>query len=162
GPQGEPGEVPADLRAEAESLREKLIEAVCEQDDDLIAKYLEGEELTAEEIKRGLRAAVLGDKIVPVLAGAATTTVGVRPLLSAVVDCLPSAADRTVRAHNEQTNQDEELKPAAGDPSGSGTGRVAPLAALVFKTAADPFRGNLTYLRVYSGTLRSDSTIYNS
>ena len=153
GPQWQEGEIPEELVSQAGEFREKLVEAVAETDDALIAKYLEGEELSEEEIRRGLRVATLGGQVVPILVGSALENRGVASVLDAICDYLPSPRDRgQVVAQNPSTGEEERIDP---DPS-------APLAALVFKTSADPYVGKLTYLRVYSGTIYSDSTGWNS
>ena len=146
GEKGEEKEIPGDLKAQAESLREKLIEAAAETDDALITKYLEGEELTAEELARGARAAIAAGSLVPVMAGSAGKVIGVRRLLDSMVSLFPSPVDRPA------TTDGETLK---ADPS-------APLAALVFKTAADPYVGRLTYFRVLSGSFKADSQAWNA
>ena len=146
-------EIPSELKAQAESYREKLVEAAAENDDALITKYLEGEELTEEEIKNGIRGATLAGKLVPVLVGSATANKAVQALMDAVVDYLPSPVDRgDVKVTNLLTNQEQSLKP--GDSSH--------LAALVFKTSADPYVGKLTYLRVYAGFVHSDTQVWNA
>ena len=149
----DPGsEVPEPLQAAAEAAREQLAEAVAEADDDLLTKYLEGEPLTAEELKKGLHAGTCAGTIVPVLAGASQSELGTQELMNAIVDYLPSPKDA----------------PPATGTAGSDNGEIelasdgsARLAALVFKTTADPFVGKLSYFRVYSGTLKSDSQIWN-
>ncbi len=146
GEKAEEKDVPGDLAAQAESLREKLIEAAAETDDALIAKYLEGEQLTAEELAKGVRAGVANGSIVPVLVSSATKMTGARRLLDTVVDIFPSPKDRTISAGD---------KDLTADPS-------KPLAALVFKTTADPYVGRLTYFRVFSGSLKSDSQAWNA
>jgi len=151
GPEGEEAEVPADLMEQAEEARVALVEAAAEGDDELIVKYLEGEELTDEEIRRGLRDAVRKGAVIPVLVTAATANVGTRALLDALVAYAPSPADRgPVKA--EGPAGEEEIEPS----------ETAPLAALVFKTAADPFVGKLTYFRVYGGMMESDTRVWNS
>ena len=153
GSKAEEGEIPAAVRDRAASMREKLIEAAAETDDDLTLKYLEGEALTEEEIERGLRAGLLAGKIVPVLCGSALSNKAMPPLMDAMVGLLPSPADRGAAiATNLLTQKEEELAPADS----------APFAALVFKTAADPYVGKLTYFRVYSGVIHSDSRVWNS
>jgi elongation factor G len=151
GPEGKSTEIPANVAGQAEEVRVPLIEAAAEADDELIMKYLEGEELTEEEIQQGLRAAVLAGKAIPVLATAATANVGTRALLDALVAYAPSPADRgpvtALTAAGEEQIEPNEL---------------APLAALVFKTTADPYVGKLTYFRVYGGMIESDSRVYNS
>lgn len=145
------GEIPAELRDEAEERRQQLLEAAAETDDELIVKYLEGEELTPEEIRQGLRRGIAEGKVVPVLCASATANIGVQRLLQAIVDYLPSPAQRSPMNAILKQGGSEEL---TADP-------VGPLAAFVFKTTADPFVGKLTYLRVFSGTLASDSRVLN-
>lgn len=153
GPDGQPAEVPADLVAQAQEARVQLVEAAAEGDDELIVKYLEGEELTTEEIRRGLSAAVLKRSVVPVLATAATESLGVRALLDTLVAYAPSPADRgAVTAEGVAGDEGERIDP----------NELAPLAALVFKTTADPYVGKLTYFRVYGGVLESDTRVWNS
>ncbi len=151
GPEGKEEEIPADLVDRAEEARIALVEAAAEGDDELILKYLEGEELTEEEIQRGLRDAVLKRTVIPVLVTAATGNIGTRALLDALVAFAPSPADRgPVKA--EGPAGEEEIEPI----------ETAPLAALVFKTAADPYVGKLTYFRVYGGMMESDTRVWNS
>jgi elongation factor G len=153
GPQWQEGEIPDSLKERAGEFREKLVEAVAETDDDLIAKYLEGEELTEEEVVHGLRVGVGSGQVVPILAGSAGRNLGVARLLDAICHYLPSPQDRDqLTAVNPATKQEETI---GADPTG-------PLAALVFKTSADPYVGKLTYFRVYNGTFYSDSTVWNS
>jgi len=147
GEKGEAQEVPEQLLEQAASLREKLVEAAAETDDALITKYLEGEELSEEELRQGLRTGVSRGSVVPVLAGSATKNVAVTLLMDAICGYLPSPADMAVVV------QDGE--PIQADAKG-------PLAALVFKTTADPYVGRLTYFRVYSGTLKADSQAWNA
>jgi elongation factor G len=147
------GDVPADLSAEVDRRYEQLVEAVAETDEALTLKYLEGEALTEDELRKGLRQGVLDRSITPVFSSAAPSGNGVRQILDAIVEYLPSpVAAGAARATNTQGNKPEELAP---DPDG-------PLAALVFKTLADPFIGRLTLFRVYSGTLRPDSHVWNA
>lgn len=153
GPKAEKGPVPADMAGQVEEARTQLIEVAAEGDDELIMKYLDGEELTEEEIYRGLRLGVASGKIVPVLCGSSLANLGVQPLMSAIVALLPSPAEGSeIRAKNPATGEAEVLPPTDNGP----------LAALAFKTTADPFVGRLTYLRVYSGILESDSRAFNS
>ena len=148
-----PENAPGGLGDRVAEYRDKLSEAAAETDDDLIAKYLEGEELTVDELRRGLRAGTIEGKIVPVMVGSGLQGKGVGELIEAVCDYLPSAKDAgKIAARNPETKQEEELE---ADASG-------PLAALVFKTTADPYVGKLTYLRVFSGTLTSDSSVWNA
>ena len=145
-------DVPAELLGEADQHRHKLIEAVAEMDDELTHKYLEGEELTIAEIKRGLRLGTLTTRIIPVLTGSALRNKGVQKMLDAVVDYLPSPLD---------------VPPMIGiDPkSGADVVRAPsdsePFSALAFKIAADPFVGKLAFFRVYSGTLKAGSYVLN-
>ncbi|MGE5552606.1 MAG: elongation factor G [Betaproteobacteria bacterium] len=150
---GKPREsdIPAELAGEAQSWRDTLIEEVAATDDDLTLKFLEGEPLTQDELASGLAKGTAAGKIIPVFAGAATKSIGVAQLLRACVDYLPSPAVAAPTAGKSTKGERVEL---AADPSG-------PLAALVFKTMADPFVGKLTLLRVYSGTLKSDSHVWN-
>lgn len=151
GDEGKEAEIPADLRDQATELRQAMMESAAEADDELMIKYLEGEELTEEQVRRGLAAAARAGNIVPVLCGSALQNVGVRALLDALVAYLPDPAARPAVATNPATQADETLQPNAAEP----------LSALVFKTLADPFVGKLTYFRVYSGSLSSDSRIFN-
>ena len=151
--QNQEGEIPDSLRSQAEGFREKLVEAAAETDDKLIAKYLEGEGLTEEEIRQGLRVATLSGQVVPVLVGSALKNLGTTSLLDAISHYLPSPKDRDqISATNTQLKKEETIA----------LDSTAPLAALVFKTSADPYVGKLTYLRVYSGTLYSDSMVWNT
>jgi len=144
-------DVPDDLKAQAEKYREQLVEAAAEGNEELLEKYLEGEPLTQEEIKRGLRARCLRGEIVPVLCGSAFKNKGVQAVLDAVIDYLPSPKDiPPVKGILE--DQTEGLREPDDD---------APFAALAFKIATDPFVGNLTFIRVYSGVLTSGDTVYN-
>ena len=144
------GEIPSSLEGQVNTFREKLIEAAAETDDALIEKYLGGEELTSEELRNGLRKAVVNGSIFPILAGSALQNVGINPLLDAMVDYLPSPAEREVAAATDA--KEEKFEPQADGP----------LAALVFKTTADPYVGKLTYFRVYSGAIDSNSQVWNA
>ena len=147
------GAVPDSLSDQVARYREQLVEAIAEADDELINKYLEGEELSPEELTRGLRAGIAAGSVVPVLAGAASKGIGTSLILDAIAHYLPSPQDvGEAVAKNANTDQEESLK---ADPAG-------PLAALIFKTTADPYVGKLTYLRVCSGTLKGDSQAWNS
>lgn len=150
---GETGPVPEDVQSEVEGLREQLLETVVEMDDELMARYLEGETLSEEEIRTALRQGVLRGAIVPVLAGSGLQNVGIGPLVQAVFAYLPAPSERPAeRAHLAQGDGEIELP----------VSEEGPLAALVFKTTADPFVGKLTYFKVFSGVLRSDSQVWNS
>ena len=144
-------EVPADLAESAAEWREKLVEAAAEGDDKLLEKYLEDGALTEAEIKRGLRARCVAGEITPVLCGSAFKNKGVQAMLNAVVDYLPSPKDRP-SIKGTLVDDSEAERPASDD---------APFSALAFKIATDPFVGNLTFFRVYSGVLNSGDTIYN-
>ncbi|MFC1982368.1 elongation factor G [Chloroflexota bacterium] len=143
---GKEAEVPASLQDQVDSFREKLVEAVAEVDDKLIGKYLDGEELTLEELKTTLRQAVINGNIIPILAGSALQNVGINWLLDAICDYLPSPKEREV------LTVDGSIEPS----------QDAPLAALVFETSADPYVGKLTYFRVYTGVIDSNSQVWNA
>ncbi len=146
-------EVPAELEDEVEVARERMVEQIAEVDDDLMMKYLEGEEITVEELKAALRRAVIRGDLTPVYAGSALKNKGVQPLLDAVVDFLPSPLDiAEVRGINPRT-EEEIVRPARDD---------APLAALVFKIVTDPYVGRLAYFRVYSGKISQGAQVYNA
>jgi elongation factor G len=143
------GEVPADLADAVEEARLTLLEAAAEGEDALMEKYFEEEALSDEEIARGLRNRIRRGEVLPVLCGSAAMNIGVRRLMKAIIDYLP--APGTEPATNPATGEDMELSPD----------ELGPLAVLAFKTVADPYVGKLSYLRVYSGRLESDSRIYN-
>ena len=144
--------VPAELQDQVDEYRTKLVEAAAEADDELIEKYLGDEELTNEEIKAGLKAGIHAGAIVPVFCTAATASLGIQPFMDAIIDYIPSPLDTgPVVAHNPVTGQEESLQPNEAEP----------LTALVFKTMADPYVGKLSYFRVYSGALSSDSRVLN-
>ncbi len=147
------GEIPSELQASARAAREKLTEAAAETDDALVEKYLEAGELSHEELTRGLHAGVKAGTLIPVLCVAAPKLVGVSRVLDAIVALLPGPTERPdVAAVDPRTKQSIALKQTP----------EAPLAALVFKTVADPYVGKLSYFRVYAGTFRSDSQPLNS
>ncbi len=150
GTEAKEAEVPSALQSQADSFREKLIEAAAEVDDKLIEKYLEGQELSQEELGEGLRQAVASGKVVPILTGSALKNVGIGLLMDAIHDYLPSAKERAVVTVSDSTQKTME-------PSPDG-----PLAALVFKTSADPYVGKLTYFRVYNGAISSNSHVWNA
>jgi elongation factor G len=147
--QGKEAEIPSSLEEEAKSYYEKLVEGVAEIDDDLMTKYLEGEELTPEEIQKGLRQGAKEGKLTPVLAGSGSQNIGVTQLMHAIVDYLPSPKERGGIQTADQKQTVEQ------DAS-------APLAAMVFKTSVDPYVGKLTCFRVYSGSISSNSQVWNS
>ncbi len=144
-------DIPADMTDEVESARTQLIEAAAEGDDELIMKYLDGEELTTEEINRGLRAGINNGTIIPVFCAGAANNIAIRPLMDALVAFMPDPAVRPA-ATAERPNGDTVELPA--DSTG-------PLAALVWKTVADPYVGKISYYRVVSGTLRGDSRVWS-
>jgi elongation factor G len=147
------GEVPEALKDKVVEWREKLVESVAETDDELINKYLEGTALSEDEIRNGLRTAVIKRKVVPILVGSASENVAINTVLDAICKYMPSPGDvGSIAAQNVQSKQEENI---SADPSG-------PLASLVFKTSADPYVGKLTYFRVYSGTIQSDSHVWNA
>ena len=145
-------DVPADLVDLANEYREKMIEAAAEQDEELMMKYLEGEELSEEEIKKGLRMGTIANKIVPVTCGSSYKNKGVQELLNSIVDFMPSPLD--IPHIKGETLDGEETEAKTSD--------AEPFAALAFKIATDPFVGKLCFFRVYSGTLESGSTVLNS
>ncbi|MBI4537125.1 MAG: elongation factor G [candidate division NC10 bacterium] len=146
-------EVPDAVRAAAEAQRAVLVEAVAEADDRLLEKYLEAGELSEAELREGLARSIREEKIFPVLCGAPARNVAVTPLLDFIVEYLPSPLDRP--AVTGATGKGEEISSREARDE-------APLAALVFKTIADPYAGKVTMFRVYAGTLHSDSTIFNA
>jgi len=147
-------EVPADMVDQVAEMREFMIEAAAEATDEYMEKYLEGEELTEEEIVDGIRRRTLASEIIPVLGGSAFKNKGVQAMLDAVIQYMPSPAE--VKAI-EGTLLDADDTPAEREANDE-----APFAALAFKIATDPFVGTLTFFRVYSGTLKSGTTVYNS
>jgi elongation factor G len=153
GEQIEVGEIPAELQAEAETHRDKMIEALADLDDDIAHKYLEGHEIGADQLRAALRAGTLDYRIVPVLCGSALKNKGVQPMLDAVIDYLPSPLDVP-----PVTGRD----PRSGEQVTRETDPEQPFAALAFKIAADPYVGKLAFFRVYSGTLKTGSYVYNS
>ena len=145
-------DIPEELLAEAETWREQMVEAAAEADEELLEKFLEDHELTDDEIKKGLRARTLSGEIVVTMCGSAFKNKGVQAMLDAVIDFMPSPVD--VPAITGVLDNDSEAERPASDDQ--------PFAALAFKIATDPFVGNLTFFRVYSGVLNSGDTIYNS
>ncbi|HZS32964.1 MAG TPA: elongation factor G [Methylomirabilota bacterium] len=147
------GEVPVELAATVQEYRDKLVEAVAETDDDLLARYLEEGTLDDAEVVRALRAAIAAGKLVPVICGSATKAVGMRSLLDVVIDSFPSPAERPpVEGIDPRTKERVARAPGAKEP----------LCALVFKTLTDPHVGKLTLFRVFSGTLTGNSQVYNA
>jgi len=145
-------DIPEELKAEAESARQEMIEVAAEQDDDLMMKYLDGEELTVEEIKSGLRKGTIDGKIVPVCCGSSYKNKGVQELLDAVLDYLPSPVDIPPVEGVDLKGERVERKPDDKEP----------FSALAFKIATDPFVGKLCFFRVYSGTLESGTSVLNA
>lgn len=153
GTQREEVEIPEDMQELAAEYREKLLEAVAEADEELMMKYLEGEELTEEEINRGVRAATLGVMITPVLCGSSFKNKGVQLLLDAIVEFLPAPTDVPDIAG---------VLPDSGEEASRKSSDDAPFSALAFKIMTDPYVGKLTFFRVYSGVLQSGSYVLNS
>lgn len=146
-------DIPAEYLDQAQEYREKLVEAVAETDEDLMMKYLEGEEITNEELKAAIRKATINVEFFPVLCGSAFKNKGVQLMLDAVIDYLPSPLDiPAIKGINPDTDE-EETRPASDEE---------PFAALAFKIMTDPFVGRLTFFRVYSGVLQSGSYVMNT
>ena len=146
-------DIPAEYLDQAQEYREKLVEAVAETDEELMMKYLEGEEITNEELKAGIRKATINVEFFPVLCGSAFKNKGVQLMLDAVIDYLPSPLDiPAIKGINPDTDE-EETRPASDEE---------PFAALAFKIMTDPFVGRLTFFRVYSGVLNSGSYVLNT
>ncbi len=145
--------IPADLQAQATEWREQLVERIAESSDDLTMKYLEGEEITDDEILHALHDGTKDCKLIPLLCGAGLSNIGMQPLLDAIVSYLPAPNETgPVAATNSANGQSVTLNWQADGP----------LAALVFKTISDPYVGRMSYVRVYSGTLHSDQTVTNA
>ena len=146
-------EIPEDMKEQAQEYHDKLIEAVAETDEELMMKYLEGEELTKEEIKAALRKATISNEIVPVVCGSSYKNRGVQKLLDAIVDYMPAPTDvPAIKGTNPDTGEEEERE----------SNDNAPFAALAFKIMTDPYVGKLCFFRVYSGTVEAGTTVYNS
>ncbi len=146
-------DVPAEMADEAKTYHDSMVEDIAEGDEALMDKYLEAGELSPEEIKTGLRRSVIAGELVPAICGSALKTIGVKPLLDLIIDCLPSPVDRgpvsgTVPVKGDKVERKPEMK--------------EPFSALVFKTFADPYAGKLTLFRVFSGQVTSDFTFYNA
>ena len=146
-------EIPEDMKEQAQEYHDKLIEAVAETDEDLMMKYLEGEELSKDEIKAALRKATISNEIVPVVCGSSYKNRGVQKLLDAIVDYMPAPTDvPAIKGTNPETGEEEERESSDN----------APFAALAFKIMTDPYVGKLCFFRVYSGTVTAGTTVYNS
>ena len=146
-------EIPEDMQELAEKYRSELIEAIAENDEELMMKYLDGEELTIPEMKVAIRKETIANTIVPVVCGTSYHNKGVQKLLDAIVDYMPAPTDiEDIKGVNPDT-EEEETRPSDDN---------APFAALAFKIATDPFVGKLCFFRVYSGVVEAGSTVYNS
>src|SRR5690606_7988986 len=142
-------EIPAEYADDVEFYRQTLVEAIAENDEDLTLRYLEGEDLSDEELHKHLHTCFENGSVVPMVLGAASENLGVQPLMQTIIDVLPSAAE-----HTEIAEVDGDAVEVVADPEGD-------FVALAFKTQADPHVGKVTWFRVYSGTLKSSSTLYN-
>lgn len=147
-------DIPADLQKQAEEMRAKMVEKIAELDDELTMKFLEAQEISVDELKAALRKGVLATKCAPVFCGSSLKNKGVQVMLDAVIDYLPSPADRPIIKATEPGNIENEFEIPAQDD--------APLSALVFKIVTDPYVGRLAYVRVYSGVLSQGQTVQNS
>ncbi|MBQ7047872.1 MAG: elongation factor G [Clostridia bacterium] len=146
-------EVPEDMKAKAEEYRASLVEKVSEFDEDLVVKYLEEEEITVDELKKVIRKATIENKMVPVFCGTSYRNRGVQKLLDAVLDYMPSPVDiENIKGVNPDTEEEEERP----------TDRNQPFSALAFKIMADPFVGKIAFVRVYSGSIKTGSVVYNA
>ena len=149
-------DIPDNMRQDAERYRKKLVEQIAETEDGLLEKYLDKGDLSTEDLVLGLKHGTLGGGLLPVLCGSPIKNNGIRQLMDAVVLCLPSPAERAgivaIKGMDPKTNKEITRKPTVEEP----------LSALVFKTINDPFAGKLSLVRVYSGALKSDSSVYNS
>jgi elongation factor G len=146
-------DIPPEYLEKAQEWRARMVEAIVENDDELMMRYLDGEEVSVEDLKRVLRGATINRKLVPVLCGSAFKNKGVQPLLDAVIDYLPSPLDvPPVKGINPKTSEEEERKPFDEEP----------FCAYVFKVMSDPYAGQLTYFRVFSGKVSAGSYVYNA
>jgi len=141
--------IPDDIREQCQQFRQQLVEAIAEQDEELMMRYLEDDPISTEELIVGLEQCVEAGSVIPVLCGSATGNRGMQPLLDAIIDFIPGADKTVAKSHTSAADQD-----LAPNPDG-------PLAAMVFKTLADPHVGRLSYFRVYSGTIHSNAHVYN-
>jgi elongation factor G len=149
-------EMPQEVKAAANEFRKKLVEKIAEADDALLEKYLEGADLTEEEIVKGIREASLTRRFIPVVCGSATKNIGIAQLMDAVLMCLPSPIEMSrispIKGNNPKDGKNTERKPLDTEP----------LTAYVFKTIADPYAGKMSIFRMYSGVVKSDSTVLNA
>ncbi len=145
-------EIPAELKKKAEAFHAQLVESIAENDDEILHKFLEGEEITADELRKSLRKSTIELKVFPVVVGTAFKNKGVQPLLDAVVDYLPSPLD-VGETHGKNPNNGQEVTRKPDDKE--------PFSALAFKIMADPFVGQLTFIRVYSGQLKTGDSVLN-
>ncbi|MBT9157903.1 MAG: Elongation factor G [Firmicutes bacterium] len=145
--------IPAELMAQAAEYRAVLLEAIAETDDELLEKYLEGQELTLEEVMRGAKAGILAGKLTPILCGSSLKNIGIKSALDAIIRYFPSPKDFAPQSGVNPKSKSEEQRLSAV---------TAPFSALVFKTMADPYVGKLSLFRVYSGAIKSDSSVFNS
>jgi len=153
GTDSQEAEIPSALREQAEASREKLVEAAVEVDDELINKYLEGESISNEEIFTAIRKSTIAGKLVPVFVGSALKGIGTQQILNGICSYLPSPEEKgAIVAKNVSIGDQEEIKPNS----------ESPLAGLVFKTTADPYVGKLSYFRIYSGVISSNSQVWNA
>jgi elongation factor G len=156
GGKGEETPIPDDMKEAASEYRKKLVEKIAEGDDALLERYLEGGELTEEEIIGGVKRGSLHGKFIPVVCGSAVKNVGIPNLLDSIILCLPSPAEKSVLSpvagRNPKDGSEIERKPDENEP----------LSAYFFKTIADPFAGKISLFRVYSGAIKADSTVYNA
>ena len=146
-------EIPAELKKKAEAFHAQLVESIAENDDEILHKFLEGEEITADELRASLRKSTIALKVFPVVVGTAFKNKGVQPLLDAVVDYLPSPLD-VPETHGLNPDNGEKIFREADDKE--------PFSALAFKIMADPFVGQLTFIRVYSGQLKTGDSVLNT
>ena len=146
-------EIPEDMKELAEEYHAKMVESICETDEELFEKYCEGEEISIEELKKALRQATIDNKIVPVVCGTSYKNKGVQKLLDAIIDYMPAPTDiPAIKGVNPDTNEEEERHASDDEP----------FSALAFKIATDPFVGKLCFFRVYSGTINAGDSVYNS
>lgn len=146
------GDVPIDLQAQVKAMRERMVEQIAETDDELTLKYLEGEDISVDELKAALRKAVIVGQLTPVYCGTSLRNKGVQPVLNAVVDFLPSPLDIPAVKGFHPSSEEEVVRPV--DDS-------VPFSALVFKIVTDPYVGRLAYIRIYSGKLTKGASVYN-